>query len=240
LTRFIDLLHWEDRTRSCTEALTRILYEWVYANPKQSFDIIQRCHAVFWNILAFDNWGVDTKKYVLGICYMMTTDADDGVFFVIDQGYLSAIARYLERTETVRHDNTLIELAIKTFYNLLLCCLTKGYATREMITRICSVKNLMESLCTLVLEPIQLRQEWAMRTLGHLFLMTKHFGMSQRLAEEAEEYGLWEQVNKIYNESPEEEMTRLAESLLAVQDKNMGMDCYDEGDHEWGAAGGAY
>ena len=58
--------------------------------------------------------------------------------------------------------------------------------------------------------------------------MTKHFGMSQRLAEEAEEYGLWDKVTQIYNESPEEEMTRLAESLLAVQDKTVGMDCYDD------------
>jgi hypothetical protein len=203
-------------------------------HPQQAFDIVQRCHTVFWEILSFENWGVESKICVLNACLIVTTDAEDGVFFLIDQGYLCQIARYLEREETVRHDARLIKLALMTFSNLLLGCLTKGHATQDTVTRICRVKNLMESLCTLVIEPIPLRQEWAMRALGHLFTMAKWHGLARTLSEEAEEQGLWEQVNKIYNTSPDDTMTALAESLIKVQDKTADMDCYGEDGEDGG------
>lgn len=225
LTRFIDLLHWEGRSSAYTNAVVRVIYEWVLANPAQSLDVLQRCHSVFLVILTdVENWPVVTKERVLNICYMITTDADDGIYFLVSRGYLDAIVQYIERSESVRHKDSIVIEVVKTICNIVLGCLTKSYATQDMVSRICDVPHLVESLCTLVIEPIPLRQLWAMRTIAHLLSMTKHFGFSHVITNEAEEQGMWDTVADLYNTSPDEEMIDMAQSLLEFQDKTRDYD----------------
>ena len=223
LTRFIDVLHWEQESATGaakTNAICRILYEWVYANPTHVLDIVQRCHAPFMSVLMFDNWPAITKEYVLGMCHMITTDNDEGVLFLITRLYLGAIARYLGRTETVRHKDSVVKLALETVCNIYLVCVIKR-VDRDLAFRLCSNDDLLTSLCALVQEHIPLRQMWAMRTIGHMMTLAKRFGFFHDVSHHCEEHGMWDKVNELYNYSPDEEMTGVAKSLLVFQDKTM-------------------
>jgi hypothetical protein len=218
MTRLFELFHRVDSIS--IKQLCHIFAHWLARyDDTVSLSVLQRGHTKFLDILKDDSYGASSKIHVLHICQIITCVDESGVPFMITQGYLEQVVRYLERRESLRHMNELIDISLETLNNMIDICAQKR-APSEIFHCVYSAK-LVQTIGTHVHIHYPNRQRFALSTLGGLLHWAKRFNMQNNIRGTMEEEGLWEKIYTIYTETPEDDLQKLTEWLLEMKGSDM-------------------
>jgi hypothetical protein len=231
LSRFIDMIHEERALVGTVAGVCRILDRFVYHNEDRALEVLQRGHAMFIRILTEPSWALETKQFVMEVCHTTTVKwPAEGAHFLGTKGYFKAAVAHLDKQPS-SSKSEIVDIALELITNVI-----EHYRRTENKTTSMDVfrhiyhenPSLVQSICEFIKDHHPARQLWSLRILGHLLEWSTHLGQFETIYEQTDEDCVWEYIERLYNESPDQEMQELTEDLMKLRDRNTrGMDMRD-------------
>lgn len=223
VTRLLELLH-RDNDAILIKELCRVLVNVAIIQDELALRILQRGHTKFLPLLTEDKYSATCKVQVLHLCHLVTSAAEPSASFIITQGYFDQALRFLERTQSRRHMEELVDMSLELVTNIVQIC-EEGCAPYEVFARVYSSK-MTETICTHIHVLHPNRQRYAMLTMEGLLRWARRFDMFKTVCEDMEEQQAWEKISSIYNTTADPAMQEVTECLMKLGDRN-GADAMD-------------